>query len=133
MSPKLAPQRKKTILVLSPEKDDCETIAKMLGSNRWYKIVKASTVAEAKELMPQASVVVCEACLPDGSWQQVLEMAQNEEEKNQPLVVVCRENADERLWSEVLNCMAYDVLAKPFDREEVFRIISSAVRHQSEK
>jgi DNA-binding NtrC family response regulator len=41
------------------------------------------------------------------------------------LIVTCR-LADERLWAEALNLGAYDVLAKPFDRDEVLRSVSLA-------
>jgi len=34
--------------------------------------------------------------------------------------------ADERFWAEALNLGAYDVLAKPFDAEEVNRTLTSA-------
>ena len=34
--------------------------------------------------------------------------------------------ADDHLWAEALNVGAYDVLAKPFDRREVTRTLSSA-------
>ena len=37
--------------------------------------------------------------------------------------------ADERLWAEALNLGAYDVLAKPFDRTEVMRVVSMAWMH----
>ena len=39
--------------------------------------------------------------------------------------------ADERLWAEALNLGAYDVLAKPFDRTEVMRVVSMAWMHWS--
>src|ERR1019366_5350356 len=35
--------------------------------------------------------------------------------------------ADERLWAEVLNLGWYDVLATPFDADEVYRVMSYAV------
>jgi DNA-binding response OmpR family regulator len=36
--------------------------------------------------------------------------------------------ADDYLWSEALNLGAYDVLAKPFDVEEVVRTVDAARR-----
>jgi len=44
-----------------------------------------------------------------------------------PLIVTSR-LADERLWAEVLNLGAFDVIAKPFDRMETMRVISAAWR-----
>ena len=46
-----------------------------------------------------------------------------------PQLVVTSRTADESLWAEVLNWGAYDVLAEPFQRDEVERVIASAGRH----
>jgi DNA-binding response OmpR family regulator len=45
-----------------------------------------------------------------------------------PILIVTSRLADEYLWAEALNVGAYDVLAKPFEREEVIRIVSLASR-----
>ena len=37
--------------------------------------------------------------------------------------------ADEHLWAEVLNLGGYDVLAEPFERDEMVRVVTSARRH----
>jgi DNA-binding response OmpR family regulator len=42
--------------------------------------------------------------------------------------------ADERLWAEVLSLGGYDVLMKPFDVSEVYRVIRLACeRHQAQQ
>ena len=46
----------------------------------------------------------------------------------QTVIRVASDRADERLWAEVLNYGAYDVLAKPFQPAEVLRIVSAAWR-----
>jgi DNA-binding response OmpR family regulator len=38
--------------------------------------------------------------------------------------------ADERLWAEVLNLGAYDLLAKPFDVREVLHAVTTACRRR---
>jgi DNA-binding response OmpR family regulator len=48
--------------------------------------------------------------------------------KDPPFLIVASPFADERLWAEALNVGAYDVLAKPFDANEVIRTLSSAWR-----
>ena len=45
-----------------------------------------------------------------------------------PPVIVTARLADDYLWAEVLNEGGFDVLAQPFDREEVIRVISAATR-----
>ena len=46
-----------------------------------------------------------------------------------PQLIVASRLADDSLWAEVLNIGGYDVLAQPFRREEVERVIAAARRH----
>ena len=43
-----------------------------------------------------------------------------------PALIVTSRLADDRLWAEALNLGAYDVLAKPFNHDEVLRSVSLA-------
>jgi DNA-binding response OmpR family regulator len=45
-----------------------------------------------------------------------------------PPLIVSDRLADERLWAEVLNLGAYDLLAMPFDAKEVLHAVSAARR-----
>jgi len=56
-------------------------------------------------------------------------LEQTESLPNPPVLIVTSRLADARLWGEALNRGAYDVLAKPFDRAEVVRVISLAWLH----
>ena len=71
-------------------------------------------------------VVICERDLPFGSWKDLLQEIQTLPDP--PLLIVTSRLADEGLWAEALNLGAYDVLAKPFDRKEVTRVVSLAWR-----
>jgi AmiR/NasT family two-component response regulator len=73
-----------------------------------------------------APVVICETDLPDGSWKDML--AQFARMDCPPFLVVVSRFADERLWSEVLNLGAYNVLAKPLSTREVFHVIGLAAQ-----
>jgi DNA-binding response OmpR family regulator len=74
----------------------------------------------------QFEVVVCERDLPPGSWKDVLEQVTIQPDP--PSLIVTSRLADERLWAEALNLGAYDVLAKPFDRNEAIRVVGAAWR-----
>ncbi len=75
-------------------------------------------------------VVVCNTSLPDQSdWKHVLQEIESAGGL-QPLIITSR-LADESLWAEVLNLGGFDVVAQPFDREEVARVLGSAVRERS--
>jgi DNA-binding NtrC family response regulator len=70
-------------------------------------------------------VVVTESELPDGTWRDVLSSLDGV--SNPPLLIVASRLADERLWADVLNRCGFDVLAKPFARDEVTRVIGHAL------
>ena len=62
-----------------------------------------------------------------GDWKDVLELTS---EMNEPAqLIVLSRDGDERLWAEVLNLGAWDVLIKPFHPKEVYRTIHSAWQH----
>jgi DNA-binding NtrC family response regulator len=88
--------------------------------------------AEVKEQISQRkhSIIICEAddtCLPDGtSWREISEMAQKTTGKH--LVIVCGELVDAGLWAEAINLGVHDVLAKPFEKNEVANVIAFAAR-----
>jgi DNA-binding response OmpR family regulator len=61
--------------------------------------------------------------MPDGDWKSLIDRL---ESGNRPAVVVTSDNADNRMWAEVLNLGAYDLLLKPFDALEVLRAVALA-------
>jgi len=65
-------------------------------------------------------VVICERSLPDGDGKDLLGKT--------PRLIVTSDAADEALWAEVLNLGGYDVLAQPFDEQEVRRVVAMAGR-----
>jgi DNA-binding NtrC family response regulator len=77
----------------------------------------------------RVAVVICETSLPDGTWKDLLEYLHRVNASS--VLVVTSEVADESLWAEVLNLGGYDVLAQPFDSEEVTRVVRSAVMASS--
>jgi DNA-binding response OmpR family regulator len=48
---------------------------------------------------------------------------------NPPALIVASRLADERLWAEALNLGAWDVLATPFNRNELIRSVRSGWQH----
>jgi DNA-binding response OmpR family regulator len=72
-------------------------------------------------------VVIAKSDLPDGSWREILGHLRCL--VCPPLLIVTSHTADEQLWAEVLNIGGYDVLAQPFERDEMVRVVASARRH----
>ena len=69
-------------------------------------------------------VVFCECPLPDGNWKDVL--GQLAPMPDRPRLIVFSRHADERLWAEVLDFGAFDLLATPFREGELVFTVGSA-------
>jgi DNA-binding response OmpR family regulator len=128
LSTKVPRTENSTVLAILPSPDDFETLQEILAGDRWT-VRNASSCDEAMRLVQseEPAVVTCDHQLPDGSWRDLFKLL--EALQNPPPMVVVSRNADESLWAEVLNLGGYDVLAKPFERSEVSRVMEMALRH----
>ncbi len=120
------------VLAVSPLDEDHACLRSIFSHSNW-RIFQAHNCKEAIKFLNghPMGVLVCERDLPDGNWKKLLESLTGL--PLPPLLVVTSRNADDTLWTEVLNRGAYDVLSKPFDRAEVTRIISLAWLHWKEE
>lgn len=116
-----------SFLAVIPREEDCRSLRNILDHSNWT-MHTAATVAEALSRLEDcpAPVILSEQQLPDGNWKDLLEAFA--ESENPPHLVVTSWRADNRLWAEVLNLGGFDVLPKPFDATEVFRVLSMAWR-----
>jgi DNA-binding NtrC family response regulator len=118
------------ILTISPQQTDQAVLSRILGHSAWTHVT-ASTVSEAARHLANSHfhVVLAERKLPDGDWTDIVELTSGMNER--PQVIVLSRDGDERLWAEVLNLGAWDILIKPFHPKEVYRTIHSAWQHGS--
>jgi DNA-binding NtrC family response regulator len=116
------------VLAVSPLESDHTTLAHIFGHTAW-DIRNAHSLREAsvKLLEDAPPIVLCEDKLPDGTWKDLYALIESLNDKH--YLIVTSQFADERLWAEVLNLGAYDVLAKPYRAKEVFDTIGQAWRH----
>ncbi len=115
------------IAFVSKSEADCRTLREVAGSMS-QSVVSCADVQQAREAIHQygPEIVVCEARVREnGNWQELLE----DVHAAQCLMLVVSRHADERLWAKVLNLGGFDVLSLPFDRDELRRALSSALRH----
>ncbi len=91
------------------------------------EIIQSPDLSHAETVVRHAAVriVICECKLPDGNWRDALDIIAGQSDP--PSLIVTSRLADERLWAEVLNLGGYDVLAQPFDHQEVRRVAELAV------
>jgi DNA-binding response OmpR family regulator len=110
------------VLALLASSADRDALRAIIGHSKW-KLRFEKRLGDVREVLKgdDVGVVLSDCALPDGhSWKDLLRAV--EATPARPLIVTDR-LADERLWGEVLNLGAYDLLAKPFHPEEVFRAI----------
>lgn len=99
----------------------------LFARTKWH-LSFAGTCSEARLRLANEppAVVLCEAELSDGCWREVLGYLRSF--ANPPKLIVTSNLADERLWTEVLTEGAYDLIPRPFERGELFRVVSLAWR-----
>jgi DNA-binding response OmpR family regulator len=123
-------ERSPEILLISPARDDHETLGRILSDLQ--PIGGAASCREAVAFLCRyrVPVIFCERDLPDGTWRDIL--SYTAELTNPPALIVTSRLADEYLWAEALNMGAFDVLAKPFHEREVRHTLSGALRLNSQ-
>ena len=110
------------VSVLAVTDQDSERFAlRSLTSNTQWRVHAAGSISAAIKAIidHNIGVVITSRDLPDGTWMDFLECLRAR--RNAPRLIVYSPAADTRFWAEVLSMGGYDVLASPFDREEVLR------------
>ena len=119
----VAPGRK--LLSISPDSEDHDSLRGILCEPDW-RITAAFSCQQAIACLcrDRVGVIVCESHLPDGSWRDILSHIA---ELTEPSVVVVTSGAvGANFRAEVQGLGGYDVLSKPFQAEEVNRVVNGA-------
>ncbi len=118
-------ERREAVLLVSPAPEDHAFLQPLLcAAGRKVYLVRTYREALGVLCRDRIAVIICERDLPDGKWKDLL--SQIAPITDPPCLIVASRLADEFLWAEVLNLGGYDVLAKPFDAEEVARVVALA-------
>ena len=132
--------RRATVLSVGPSDADGSSLEHIFHEPAWgvytyseWTLIARPTLDAAFSVLREALVpiVLCEADLLPGTWREILEHISFLPDP--PLLIVTSRLADERMWAEVLNEGGYDVLAKPFDMEEVIRTFTLAWQHWQDR
>jgi DNA-binding NtrC family response regulator len=116
------------VLLVSARTEDHDSLRSIFRDSSW-ELQEAWTVSEGRRTLRrnhrEIPVAICEDVLPDGDWKLLL--AGLDRVAVRPSLIVSSRLADERLWAEVLNLGAFDLLlGAPFEPEEVLRVTESA-------
>ncbi len=117
-----------SVLSISPIEEDHASLHTIFRHCKWVLFTADHLVAAWSYLRQHdISVSVCECDLRPGKWTDVFDHIKDV--LHPPSLIVTSRLADERLWAEALNWGCWDVLAKPFDRTEVLRVVRAAWQH----
>jgi CheY-like chemotaxis protein len=114
------------LLAILPETEDAEqlrTIANDLG----WSVAIVHTPAEALSRLQDEPVTaaICDQDLPEEDWRVV--MSRIATLPKSPCVLLASRVMDQYLWNEVIQCRGYDVVSKPFQSEELRRVVAFAL------
>ena len=116
------------VLLVSAHTGDHDALESIFRGSRW-KLRGVCTASDGLKTIRRSPgeipVVICQHSLPDGDWKFLL--AGLNKAAGRPRLIVSSRLADDRLWAEVLNLGAFDLLlGAPFEPEEVLRVTGSA-------
>jgi DNA-binding NtrC family response regulator len=120
-------EEKVEILAVCAAEEDFISLEHIFSHSNWH-LERAGSCGETLDRMRRqpSPVIICSLRLPDGTWREILAEAARAACPSR--VIVAAQAADERLWAEILDLGAYDLLAKPFQPSEVIRVVSLAWR-----
>jgi DNA-binding NtrC family response regulator len=118
---------RRIVLSVSPNEEDRASLERIVKSD--WTVIAFPTVASALSVVKETPIpiVICDCDITPRTWVEMLDHISFL--PNSPLLILASRLADERLWAEALNLGAWDVLAKPFDADEVIRIVGVAWQH----
>jgi DNA-binding NtrC family response regulator len=128
------------VLSVGLGKEDSSRLAAIFRRSQWpscpgsqWNLQTSPSLHAAVPLLAEDGppIVVCERDLGNDSWRDLLEQLDNLPDP--PSLIVASRGADEYLWAEALNLGVYDVLAAPFEPNEVVRVLSSAWLHKTHR
>jgi CheY-like chemotaxis protein len=135
-TPASHPPRTLTVLSLSPAENDHAVLRRCfrdtsltLYPNRRLRLQPSPTLSSTLSSMRahRIPIVLCDGDAQPEAWREILRAGKLLSAP--PCVIVTSRRAGDRLWMELLNEGAFDLLSKPFDPSEAVRIVHSAWVH----
>jgi DNA-binding response OmpR family regulator len=115
------------ILAVCAADEDFVSLEHIFSHSNWHlgRVCSCGAALDRMRRQPPP-VIICSLHLPDGTWREVLAEAARAACPSR--VIVAAHASDEGLWAEVLDLGAYDLFSKPFEPNEVIRVVSLAWR-----
>lgn len=113
------------VLSIIPDAGEAGKLRQIADNEGWrLRVVSSPEQALAVLREYPAAVVICDRDLPGDDWREVLRRIYRLPQP--PSVLLASDVSDDYLWQEVVQHHGYDVLVKPFRREEVVRAVHFA-------
>jgi CheY-like chemotaxis protein len=125
-SPEASPATEPVKLVAVTTNAGDEAELRRIAAECGWNISVAKSSAEAVSLLQQSPVplVICDRDLPEENWREAL--AQIAGLPQAVCVLLASAVVDEYLWNEVIQNHGYDVVTKPYRREDLMRAVTFA-------
>ena len=114
------------VLAVLPSEEDRDSLEAIFTRSSWeIRFTRNFAEAQAALRSSRFALVITDARLSPGQgWKEIL--AELDRMASPPPLVVADCLADERMWAEVLNLGAHDLLLKPFIAREVLHVVGLA-------
>jgi len=125
-----------TVLSLSPVESDHTALEQTfressltLYPNCRLALHPSRTLASALAVLrsKRVPIILCDRDEQPEAWREILQACKGLAAP--PCLIVTSRQADDREWAELLHAGAFDLLAKPFEKSNVMRIVQSAWVH----
>jgi DNA-binding response OmpR family regulator len=123
-----APRHRVTVMLVGEYENDRLLLTEVSRKFGW-RLFEVQNRREAIRCLRSndVQVVLAEREYPRDDWKRMLQDLRHISPS--PQLIVTSRDADDYLWSEVLNLGGFDVLPRPLRQEEVERVVESAHRH----
>ena len=118
----MAKAKKKKILVVDDEKNARKLLRDILQSPAW-EVLEAEDGLKALEIMHEKTIdlLITDRSMPNLGGLELLQKLR-EEKRFVPAIIVSA-FGEERLWAEAIGLGAEEYILKPFQAEEVLRVV----------
>jgi len=124
-----------TVLSVSPSESEHAALEQIFGESETTLYPNCRPAVQRSGSLESALSALRESRIPivifdgdwlPGAWREVI--AGTRDLPAPPCLIVTSESGDDRLWAEALSHGAFDVIVKPFNKNDVIRIITAAWR-----
>ena len=116
------------IVLASARPDDFSALSEILFGSRWELVAVANLEDAEKELHRiTLPIVFCDQALAERSLKRAIHHLSRV--RRRACVVMLADEFSRRLWAEVVNADGYDLLARPFERDQVVATLLAAYAH----